>query len=84
LISDDAQSLVTAAIAGVGIVMCSDWLAASERASGRLVTLLADWSIEGEGSIHLVRPSTRFTPARTRRFSDWIVGKLKRPPWMSN
>lgn len=82
LTADDAQSLVTAALAGVGIVMCSDWLAAHERSSG-LVPILTDWSVEGEGNVHLVRPSARFTAAKTRSFVDWISDKLKQPPWKS-
>jgi DNA-binding transcriptional LysR family regulator len=81
LTADDAQSLVTAALGGTGIVMCSDWLAVSERATGRLVPLLTDWAVEGEGNIYLVRPSARFTAGKTRRFLEWIAEKLRRPPW---
>jgi len=82
LTADDAQSLVTAALAGLGIVMCSDWLAAHKRSAG-LVPILTDWSVEGEGNVHLVRPSARFTAGKTRSFVDWISEKLKQPPWMS-
>jgi DNA-binding transcriptional LysR family regulator len=82
LTADDAQSLVTAALAGLGIVMCSDWLAAHERSAG-LVPILTDWSVEGEGNVHLIRPSARFTAAKTRSFVDWISEKLKQPPWIS-
>ncbi len=82
LTADDAQSLVTAALAGAGIVMCSDWLAAHERSTG-LVPILTNWSVEGEGNIYLVRPSARFTAAKTRSFVDWISDKLKQPPWKS-
>jgi DNA-binding transcriptional LysR family regulator len=81
LVSDDAQSLVVAATAGTGVVMCSDWLTAQERASGGLKPLLTDWTVEGEGGIHLVRPSGRFTPGKTRSFIDWIVERLEAPPW---
>jgi DNA-binding transcriptional LysR family regulator len=82
LTADDNQSLVTAALAGMGIVMCSDWLAAPERAAGHLKPVLTDWSVEGEGSIHVVRPSARLTAAKTRSFVDWISERLKQPPWM--
>ncbi len=81
LTSDDAQSLVTAALAGTGIVMCSDWLAAPERAAGRLEPILTDWTVEGEGSVHLVRPSARFTAGKTSSLVDWISERLKQPPW---
>jgi DNA-binding transcriptional LysR family regulator len=62
--------------------MCSDWLAAHERSIG-LVPILTDWSVEGEGNVHLVRPSARFTAAKTRTFVDWISDKLKQPAWQS-
>jgi DNA-binding transcriptional LysR family regulator len=81
LVSDDTQSLVVAATSGSGVVMCSDWLTARERASGSLKPLLTDWTVEGEGGIHLVRPSGRFTPGKTRSFIDWIVERLEEPPW---
>jgi DNA-binding transcriptional LysR family regulator len=84
LSTDDAQSLVTAAISGAGIVMCSDWLAASERAEGQLVSILTDWTVEGEGAIQIIRPSVRFTAGKTRSFVDWISERFRRPPWMLN
>jgi DNA-binding transcriptional LysR family regulator len=82
LTADDNQSLVTAALAGIGIVMCSDWLAAPERAAGHLKPILTDWSVEGEGSIHVVRPSARLTAAKTRSFVHWISERLDQPPWI--
>jgi DNA-binding transcriptional LysR family regulator len=82
LTADDAQTLVTAALEGTGIVMCSDWLISRERADGRLTTILDDWSVEGEGAIYLVRPPGRFTPSKTRAFVDWISERLSQPtPW---
>jgi DNA-binding transcriptional LysR family regulator len=84
LSADDTQSLITAAISGAGIVMCSDWLAAPERADGKLVSILTDWTVEGEGAIQIIRPSVRFTAGKTRSFVDWISERFRRPPWMLN
>jgi DNA-binding transcriptional LysR family regulator len=81
LTADDAQTLVTAALAGAGVVMCSDWLVSQELADGRLQVVLADWVIEGEGAVHVVRPPGRFMPSKTRAFIDWISEQLSRPPW---
>jgi DNA-binding transcriptional LysR family regulator len=47
-------SVLTAALAGTGIAMCSDWLAAQDWSAGRLQQLLPDWTIAGAGSVHLI------------------------------
>jgi DNA-binding transcriptional LysR family regulator len=81
LMANDAQTLVSAALRGAGIVMCSDWLSAPERADGRLKVLLQDWAVEGEGAIYVVRPPGRHTPSKTRAFVDWICDQFSQPPW---
>ena len=81
LAANDAQSLLTAALAGTGIVMCSDWLAARDWAAGRLERLLPDWHVAGAGHVYVVRPAGRFTPGKTRCFVDWITDQLAPPPW---
>jgi DNA-binding transcriptional LysR family regulator len=79
--ADDPQSLVAAAVAGLGIVVCARWLTASECADGRLVPILRHWKFEGGGSIQLVRPSARFTPGKTSKFIEWLAGRFREPPW---
>lgn len=85
LLTDNVDSLVHAAIAGKGILMCSEWLVGRELADGRLVGVLPDWTVgtgsRGEVAIHLLRPAGRFIPGKTRAFADWIVAKLSPPPW---
>jgi len=81
LIADDSTSLVAAAVAGVGITVCARWLIADELASGRLVPVLDDWQFEHSGGIHLVRPSSRYTPLKTRVFADWLIDRFSVPPW---
>ncbi|CAB3748955.1 LysR family transcriptional regulator [Paraburkholderia solisilvae] len=83
LTADDSTSLVAAAAEGIGITVCARWLIAEELASGRLVRVLADWEFEHSGGIHLVRPSSRYTPLKTRVFSDWLVDRFAIPPWAS-
>ncbi|WP_207481644.1 LysR family transcriptional regulator [Arenibaculum pallidiluteum] len=88
LLTDNVDSLVHAAVAGKGIMMCSEWLVGRELADGRLVRLLPDWTVGagngGEVAIHLIRPSGRFTAGKTRAFADWITTKLSPPPWRSS
>lgn len=83
LVTDDAQSLVQAAVPGAGIAMVSDWLAGPELCSGRLVPVLPDHPVENNETVYLVHPSARLVPAKTRAFADWIVGELGTRPWLS-
>jgi len=83
LVTDDALSLVQAAVSGAGIAMVSDWLAGPELCSGQLVPVLPDHPVENNESIYLVHPSARLVPAKTRAFADWIVGELGARPWLS-
>lgn len=82
LVTDDAHSLVQAAVAGLGIAMVSDWLAGPELACGRLVPVLTDFPIESQEAIYLVHPSQRLVPSKTRAFIDWIVQELSTSPWL--
>jgi DNA-binding transcriptional LysR family regulator len=81
LVANDAQSLLTAALMGTGILMCSDWLAARDWTAGRLERLLPDWTIAGAGNAYAVRPAGRFTPGKTRCFVNWISAQLEPAPW---
>lgn len=83
LVTDDAQSLVQAAVFGTGIAMVSEWLAGPELRSGRLVPVLADHPVENNETVYLVHPSARLVPAKTRAFADWIVEALGARPWLS-
>jgi len=81
LVTDDAQSLVQAAVSGAGIAMVSDWLAGPELCSGRLVPVLPDHPVENNETVYLVHPSARLVPAKTRAFADWINAQLNSQPW---
>lgn len=84
LVTDDAHSLVQAAVSGAGIAMVSDWLAGPELNRGRLVPVLPEHPVESDEMIYLVHPSSRLVPAKTRAFADWIVGTLSTSPWLSD
>ena len=61
---------------GLGIALLADWTVLEDLQSGRLVELLTDWQISGvttETAIWLVYPSNRFTPAKTRVFTDFLL-----------
>lgn len=83
LTTDDAYSLVQAAVAGTGIVMVSDWLAGPELSDGRLIAVLPNWSIDAADAVHIVHASARLVPAKTRAFVDWLAGRMAPAPWIS-
>lgn len=82
LCSNDSSALLEAARAGVGILGAGDWLMSRDLEAGALVRVLPAWELGSSGGIYLVRPSARFTPAKTRAFSDWISEKFSpHLPW---
>ena len=76
MLSDDAEALREAAIAGCGILFSTDWLVDDALRAGRLVPVLADWRLADEGAIHLITPRARRVPNKTRAFSEWITRLL--------
>ncbi|PTQ10169.1 transcriptional regulator [Sphingomonas oleivorans] len=81
-ISDDAEALVPAAVAGRGLLYATDWLVGRELADGRLVRILEDFPVPDEGAIYVVHPSSRHVPNKTRAFAHWISERLSRNlPW---
>lgn len=84
LVTDDAQSLVQAAVAGAGIAMVSDWLAGPELCSGLLVPVMPDHPVENNETIYLVHPSARLVPAKTRAFTDWIASEFGAMQWLNH
>lgn len=85
LVTDDAYSLVQAAVAGIGIALVSDWLAAPELGNGKLVAVLPDWTIDSQDGVHIVHASANLVPAKTRAFADWLAARMASPvPWITN
>jgi len=65
-----------AAIAGLGFAMLPDFVALPELESGRLVSVLDDWTRSSAG-IYAVYPHRRYLPARIRVFVDYLVHWFK-------
>lgn len=79
--SDEAEILLDAACAGMGVIQTSDWHAGPALASGELVEVLDNWSIPHSGGIYVVTPVAGGMPNKTRAFSDWIAAALSPAPW---
>ena len=76
--SDDADSLMTAAGAGAGIVLATDWLVAGHAAGRKLRPVLPAWDVGERSAIYVVTSSARFLPAKTRVFIDMLMAELPR------
>lgn len=75
LYSDDAISLVQAALLGQGLVMFPTWLIADELRSGGLVALLEYWHCEvmpGRRDIHVLTTERRLRARKVRAFLDFL------------
>ncbi|HZY17815.1 MAG TPA: LysR family transcriptional regulator [Ramlibacter sp.] len=78
--SDDAETLVMAAAQGAGIAVATDWLLDKHPDRDRLLPVLPEWDVGEESAIHLVTPSVRFVPAKTRAFVELAMQALRRDP----
>lgn len=60
---------------GMGIALLADWTVAKDLKSGRLTEILPQWRLSGanqDTSVWIVYPSSRYIPAKTRAFVDFI------------
>lgn len=80
LTANDSESLLAAALAGVGILGAAEWLMSREIAAGNLVRVLPDWRLDNEGGVYLVRPSARYPAATVVAFKNWIESKFADGP----
>lgn len=82
LTSNDSESLLAAARAGLGILGAGEWLMNQDIAAGRLVRILPDWLFDVRGGVYFVRPSAKFSPAKTIAFKIWLESKFSNgAPW---
>lgn len=81
LTSNDGEVVRNWAIAGLGIVLRSQWDAAPAVKRGELKRILAPWAFEGADILALV-PARRGISARVTRFVEILKQTFQpRPPW---
>lgn len=74
-VSNNGQALLSAALAGMGIVVQTDTLLESYVRSGQLSVLMPDWELPSR-ALHIVRrPETR-PSAKVRSFVDFVLDRL--------
>ncbi len=75
LSGNDFTFVLRAIEAGGGIGLVPKFGARRACAEGSLVHVLPEWTRQG-GGLHLVYPSARFLPAKTRAFRDFVLADL--------
>ena len=85
LYSNDAESLLRAALLGQGLVLFPTWLIGDALACGELVPLLEAWRGEvmpGRRDIHVLTTERRLRTRKVRAFLDYLRESLgPRPAW---
>lgn len=75
LVINNGQALLTAASAGMGVVVQADALLDAAVAAGTLVHLLPDWELPSR-ALHIVRLPEVRPSAKLRTFVDFVVERL--------
>lgn len=82
--SNDSNSLMQAALAGVGILHVASWLLSPEIIAGNLVPLFCDHPsmfMPEDAAIHAVRLSGRAQAAKTTLFTEHLREVIGEPPY---
>ncbi|HGV4074066.1 TPA: LysR substrate-binding domain-containing protein [Enterobacter kobei] len=82
--SNNAESLLTAALGGMGIVLFPDWLIGDRLQRGELVALLPEMAcaINTESlNIAAIYPHARHPPLNVRAVIDYYVERFGTPPY---
>jgi DNA-binding transcriptional LysR family regulator len=86
--SNNAEALVGAAHAGLGIVLFPTWLfEANSFRRGKLVKLLGHWEGSAEASppeIYLLTPENRERSRKVRQVIDFLLERIGSPPYWDN
>ncbi len=61
---------------GAGIAVLPDYILASDLSEGRLLRLLAGWTLP-QGGVPAVYPTARHTSAKVRAFADYLREHLE-------
>ncbi|GHA01144.1 LysR family transcriptional regulator [Arenicella chitinivorans] len=80
--ADNGESVRDACVQGLGITICSVWVAYQHLQRGELVQVLADYELESNTAIWAVYPSSRQLAPKVRAFIDYFADHFgERPYW---
>ncbi len=78
--ANSSLALREAALQGLGIVRMPWFVVGEDLVAGRLVRLLEDWELPGQG-IHVLTTSRAHVPPKVRVFTDFLRGRFGEPPY---
>ncbi|WP_299689805.1 LysR family transcriptional regulator [uncultured Vibrio sp.] len=78
---DHGEAVRDAAINGLGIAMCAEWLVYEQVKNGSLVEVLPDFPLDNLAAIWAVYPSSRLVAPKVRAFLDYFSNYYGTPPY---
>jgi DNA-binding transcriptional LysR family regulator len=78
--SNDGEVIHNWALAGLGIILRSEWHVADDLKQGRLVHVLPEWRLPSADIVALLQTRRRRTE-RATRFLNYLSRSLANPPW---
>lgn len=81
---NNADVIASALCAGLGVCWHPDFICWRDLRDGRLESVLDDWCAQ-EMWLHLLTPSSKGSPRKTRVFSDFVHGRFGagKAPWLA-
>ncbi|MFQ6022784.1 MAG: LysR family transcriptional regulator [Acidiferrobacterales bacterium] len=77
LFADDGESLVAAAVAGLGLILVPAWLVGFEIRKRRLVEVLSEYPVVPKDTpLYALYPHQRHLPPKVRVFIDFLVERF--------
>lgn len=77
---NNAEALVPALRAGLGLALQPEFLAWEDLRSGRVLETLTEWQVPPI-ALHIVTPPGRAKPARVRALMEFLAGHFSAAPW---
>lgn len=81
LISGSSEVIYNAVLDGVGIGLVAEYMCYGPLASGEIVSLLPEWTVDHSVGIYVVFPSRQHLPPKTRAFADFLTESFRNPVW---
>ncbi len=72
---DDGNAYLAAGLAGMGLLWLPNYMAQAHQASGDLVPLFEDWTMDPM-PLYVAYPPNRHVSAKVRVFMDWVAGLM--------
>lgn len=78
---DNGEAVRDACVDGIGITLCSRWIAYQDIQEGKLVEILKDYPLVSDAAIWAVYPSSRLVAPKVRSFIDYFVDYFGEIPY---